>query len=44
MNWKKNYKKVVHSEALKACISEYFNGIDDGKLLNGGLNNCQIKE
>lgn len=42
----KNYKNVLivaHSGVSKA-FNGYFNGIDDGKFLNRGLKNCQIKE
>ena len=42
----KDYKKVLivaHSGVSKA-FSGYFNGIDDGKFLNRGLKNCEIKE
>ena len=42
----KEYKKVLivaHSGVSKA-FSGYFNGIEDGKFLNRGLKNCQIKE
>lgn len=42
----KYYKSVLivaHSGVSKA-FSAYFNGIDDGKFLNRGLKNCEIKE
>ena len=42
----KDYKNVLivaHSGVSKA-FSGYFNGIDDGKFLNRGLKNCEIKE
>jgi len=42
----KNYNNVlivVHSGVSKA-FSGYFNGINDGKFLNRGLKNCEIKE
>lgn len=42
----KNYKNVLivaHSGVSKA-FSSYFNGIGDGKFLNRGLKNCEIKE
>ena len=39
----KNVLIVAHSGVSKA-FSGYFNGIDDGKFLNRGLKNCQIKE
>ena len=42
----KNYKSVLivaHSGVSKA-FSSYFNGIGDGKFLNRGLKNCEIKE
>lgn len=42
----KDYKNVLivaHSGVSKA-FSGYFEGIDDGKFLNRGLKNCQIKE
>lgn len=42
----KNYKNVLivaHSGVSKA-FSSYFNGIGDGKFLNKGLKNCEIKE
>lgn len=42
----KNYKSVLivaHSGVSKA-FSAYFEGIQDGKFLNRGLNNCEIKE
>ena len=42
----KNYKNVLivaHSGISKA-FSSYFNGIGDGKFLNRGLKNCEIKE
>ena len=42
----KDYKNVLivaHSGVSKA-FSGYFNGIDNGKFLNRGLKNCQIKE
>lgn len=34
---------VAHSGVSKA-FSGYFDGIGDGKFLNRGLNNCEIKE
>lgn len=34
---------VAHSGVSKA-FSGYFNGINDGKFLNRGLKNCEIKE
>lgn len=34
---------VAHSGVSKA-FNGYFNGIDDGKFLNRGLKNCEIKE
>ena len=42
----KNYKNVLivaHSGVSKA-FSAYFEGIQDGKFLNRGLKNCEIKE
>lgn len=42
----KNYKSVLivaHSGVSKA-FSAYFEGIKDGKFLNRGLKNCEIKE
>ena len=42
----KDYKNVLivaHSGVSKA-FSGYFNGIGDGKFLNRGLKNCEIKE
>lgn len=42
----KNYKSVLivaHSGVSKA-FSAYFEGIGDGKFLNRGLKNCEIKE
>ena len=42
----KDYKKVLivaHSGISKA-FSGYFEGIQDGKFLNRGLKNCEIKE
>ena len=42
----KDYKNVLivaHSGVSKA-FSGYFNGINNGKFLNRGLKNCQIKE
>ncbi|MBO4815475.1 MAG: histidine phosphatase family protein [Clostridia bacterium] len=42
----KNYKNVLivaHSGVSKA-FSGYFEGIKDGKFLNRGLKNCEIKE
>ena len=39
----KNVLRVAHSGVSKA-FSGYFNGIDNGKFLNRGLKNCQIKE
>ena len=42
----KDYRNVLivaHSGVSKA-FSCYFNGIADGKFLNRGLKNCQIKE
>lgn len=42
----KNYKKVLivgHSGISKA-FNGYFEGIKDGKFLNRGLKNCEIKE
>lgn len=42
----KNYESVLivaHSGVSKA-FSGYFNGIQDGKFLNRGLKNCEIKE
>lgn len=39
----KNILIVAHSGVSKA-FSGYFNGIRDGKFLNRGLKNCQIKE
>ena len=42
----KDYKNVLivaHSGVSKA-FSGYFDGIKDGKFLNRGLKNCQIKE
>ena len=42
----KNYEKVLivaHSGVSKA-FSGYFEGIKDGKFLNRGLKNCEIKE
>ena len=42
----KDYKKVLivaHSGVSKA-FSGYFEGIQDGKFLNRGLKNCEIKE
>ena len=42
----KNYEKVLivaHSGVSKA-FSGYFDGINDGKFLNRGLKNCEIKE
>ena len=41
-----NYEKVLivaHSGVSKA-FSSYFEGIQDGKFLNRGLKNCEIKE
>lgn len=41
----KNYKSVLivaHSEIPKA-FSGYFEKIQDGKFLNRGLENCEIK-
>lgn len=43
---KKSYKNVLivaHSGVSKA-FSGYFEGIQDGKFLNRGLKNCEIKE
>jgi broad specificity phosphatase PhoE len=34
---------VAHSGVSKA-FSGYFEGIQDGKFLNRGLKNCEIKE
>ena len=42
----KNYEQVLivaHSGVSKA-FSGYFEGIKDGKFLNRGLKNCEIKE
>lgn len=42
----KNYQNVLivaHSGVSKA-FNGYFNGIGDGKFLNRGLKNCEIKE
>lgn len=42
----KNYERVLivaHSGISKA-FSAYFEGIGDGKFLNRGLKNCEIKE
>lgn len=42
----KDYKSVLivaHSGVSKA-FNGYFNGINDGKFLNRGLKNCEIKE
>ena len=42
----KDYKKVLivaHSGVSKA-FSGYFEGIKDGKFLNRGLKNCEMKE
>ncbi len=42
----KNYINVLivtHSGVSKA-FNAYFNGINDGKFLNKGLKNCQVKE
>lgn len=42
----KDYEKVLivaHSGVSKA-FSGYFDGIQDGKFLNRGLKNCEIKE
>lgn len=42
----KDYKNVLivaHSGVSKA-FNGYFNGIKDGKFLNRGLKNCEIKE
>lgn len=42
----KNYESVLivaHSGVSKA-FSAYFEGIQDGKFLNRGLKNCEIKE
>ncbi len=42
----KDYKNVLivaHSGVSKA-FNGYFKGIDDGKFLNRGLKNCEIKE
>ena len=42
----KNYKSVLivaHSGVSKA-FSGYFEGIQDGRFLNRGLKNCEIKE
>ena len=42
----KDYKSVLivaHSGVSKA-FNGYFNGIQDGKFLNRGLKNCEIKE
>ena len=39
----RNILIVAHSGVSKA-FSGYFNGIDDGRFLNRGLKNCQIKE
>lgn len=42
----KDYDKVLivaHSGVSKA-FSGYFEGINDGKFLNRGLKNCEIKE
>lgn len=42
----KNYQNVLivaHSGVSKA-FSGYFEGINDGKFLNRGLKNCEIKE
>lgn len=42
----KSYKEIIivaHSGVTKAFYS-YFNGINDGKFLNKGLGNCEIKE
>ena len=41
----KNYKSVLivaHSGVSKA-FSAYFEGIKDGKFLNRGLKNCEMK-
>lgn len=43
---KRSYEKVLivaHSGVSKA-FSGYFEGIQDGKFLNRGLKNCEIKE
>ncbi len=43
---KENYQRVLivaHSGVSKA-FSAYFEGIQDGKFLNRGLKNCEIKE
>lgn len=43
---KKNYKNVIivsHSGVSKA-FSAYFQGINDGKFLEHGLKNCEMKE
>lgn len=39
----KNVLIVAHSGVSKA-FNGYFNGINDGKFLNRGLKNCEIKE
>ena len=42
----KDYESVIivaHSGVSKAFYG-YFNGINDGKFLNLGLNNCEVKE
>lgn len=42
----KNYRSILivaHSGVSKA-FSAYFDGINDGKFLNRGLKNCEIKE
>ena len=39
----RNILIVAHSGVSKA-FNGYFNGINDGKFLNRGLKNCQIKE
>lgn len=41
-----DYEKIIivaHSGVTKA-FNFYFNGINDGKFLNKGLSNCEIKE
>lgn len=40
--------RVRHTANIISGVSKefsgYFNGIDEGKFLNRGLKNCQIKE
>lgn len=40
----KDYNNVVAHSGVSKAFSGYFNGINDGKFLNRGLKNCEIKE